>query len=196
MQQSGLRERSKARRRDAIEVAGLRLFTEHGYSGTTLADIAEAAEVSPRTVSMYFPTKLDIALGFTNRGCERLTEALEARQSSQTVVGVLDAFLQKEDQSLDKERKQLVADMMAANPSLPALRTPSVERLIAAVRRALAADLGLPEDHFKTRLGVATLFGVLEAHSSAHLDENTTTSTRRIALDFLAAALATIRATP
>jgi len=29
------------------------LFAERGYDSTTIADIAEAAEVAPRTVAMY-----------------------------------------------------------------------------------------------------------------------------------------------
>ena len=51
----------------------LDLFARNGYSGTTIAQIAEAAEVSPRTVSTYFPAKEDIvfdineALSFDGR---------------------------------------------------------------------------------------------------------------------------------
>ena len=62
MAEIGLRERSKARRRAAIIRAAYELFAERGYDATTVADIAEAAEVAPRTVAMYFPAKQDIAL--------------------------------------------------------------------------------------------------------------------------------------
>ena len=53
----GLRERSKARRRALIIQTAMRLFAERGYTHTTVADIAEAAELAPRTVAGYFPTK-------------------------------------------------------------------------------------------------------------------------------------------
>ncbi len=52
MAQTGLRERSKARRRTAIIRAAYELFAERGYDATTVADIAEAAEVAPRTGAM------------------------------------------------------------------------------------------------------------------------------------------------
>ena len=45
-----LRERKKARIREAIIDAALELFEQKGYDATTVEDIAMAAEVSPRHV--------------------------------------------------------------------------------------------------------------------------------------------------
>ena len=59
---AGLRERKKAKTRAAIREHALRLFREQGYSGTTVEQIAEAAEVSPATFYRYFPTKEDVVL--------------------------------------------------------------------------------------------------------------------------------------
>ncbi|MFD5763974.1 TetR family transcriptional regulator, partial [Streptomyces sp. NPDC127044] len=61
MMSDGLRERSKARRREAIVRAAYELFAERGFDATTIADIAAAAEVSPRTVTLYFPSNLELA---------------------------------------------------------------------------------------------------------------------------------------
>ena len=49
--ESSLRERKKAKTRAKIVEEALRLFADQGYHQTTIAQIAEASEVSPRTVS-------------------------------------------------------------------------------------------------------------------------------------------------
>src|SRR5438874_10103436 len=56
----GLRERKKQRTRLRIVDVATRLFSEQGYQQTTLAQIAEEAEVALSTFFNYFPTKPDI----------------------------------------------------------------------------------------------------------------------------------------
>jgi AcrR family transcriptional regulator len=53
----GLRERKKARTRAAISAAAIAMFLDRGYDEVSVAEIAEAAEVSKRTLFAYFPTK-------------------------------------------------------------------------------------------------------------------------------------------
>lgn len=56
----GLRERKKQRTRRLLVEAAARLFSEQGYAETTVAEIAAAAEVSPKTLFSYFAGKSDI----------------------------------------------------------------------------------------------------------------------------------------
>src|ERR1700722_697073 len=84
--EQGLRERSKARRRDAIIRAAYTLFAERGYDATTVSDIAAAAEVSPRTVAMYFPSKQDIALSRFTAAADSLTADIRARGDGERVA--------------------------------------------------------------------------------------------------------------
>ena len=56
----GLRERKKARTREALQGRGHGAVHPPGFDGTTVEEIAEACEVSPRTFFRYFPTKEDV----------------------------------------------------------------------------------------------------------------------------------------
>ncbi|OKL54158.1 hypothetical protein BSZ39_05730 [Bowdeniella nasicola] len=59
----GRREENKRRTRAALHEAAIRLVAERGLDEVTTAQIAEAAEVSPRTFFNYFPTKDDALTG-------------------------------------------------------------------------------------------------------------------------------------
>ena len=58
----GRRERHKARTRAQLQAAARRLFAEQGYAATTVQQIAEAADVSERTLFRYFESKEDLLL--------------------------------------------------------------------------------------------------------------------------------------
>ncbi len=58
----GLRERKKQRTHAAISDAAITLFLEHGFTRVSVAQVAEAAEVSKRTLFAYFPTKEDLVV--------------------------------------------------------------------------------------------------------------------------------------
>jgi AcrR family transcriptional regulator len=59
---TGLRERKKARTRDAIADAAISMFLDRGYDHVSVADVAAAAEVSKPTLFRYFATKEDLIL--------------------------------------------------------------------------------------------------------------------------------------
>ncbi|MFD7406376.1 TetR/AcrR family transcriptional regulator [Streptomyces sp. NPDC059866] len=68
----GLRELKKQRTRAAISEAAITLFLEHGFNQVSVAQVAEAAEVSKRTLFAYFPTKEDLVV---HRLADHETEA-------------------------------------------------------------------------------------------------------------------------
>jgi len=152
----GLRERSKARRRAAIIRAAYELFAERGYDATTVADIAEAAEVSPRTVAMYFPAKQDIALSRFSDGVASLADAIRDRRPGETLHDVFGRWLlTSQTEPGERELYRLARRMFAANPDLGALRT---ARMTAAVREGaamIAADTGSAPDAIGPRLSAA-----------------------------------------
>ncbi|MFT9165604.1 TetR/AcrR family transcriptional regulator [Komagataeibacter saccharivorans] len=74
----GLRERKQARVRSTLIAEAMRLFSTQGYDQTTVDEIAEAAEVSRRTLFRMFETKGDIVLAWTKGMTQTLTDALAA----------------------------------------------------------------------------------------------------------------------
>ena len=100
-ERTGLRERKKRRTRHAIATAALRLFAERGYEETTIADIAAAADVSPRTFFSYFPSKEDVVFAEVDdrlaEVAERLADRIPGESPIQTirrgVVDVLEAIV-------------------------------------------------------------------------------------------------------
>jgi AcrR family transcriptional regulator len=59
---SGLRERQKVERRQAISKAAIELFERQGFQNTTIEQIANQAGVSAPTVFKYFGNKQEIIL--------------------------------------------------------------------------------------------------------------------------------------
>ena len=45
-----------------LVAAASALFVERGYAATTLADVAEHADIAPRTLYLHFPTKAELLL--------------------------------------------------------------------------------------------------------------------------------------
>jgi AcrR family transcriptional regulator len=82
----GLRERKKARTREAIVDAALELFERNGFEATTVEDIAAAADVSPRTFFRYFDAKADVVLARNNEKGEGLDLAIAARPADEPPI--------------------------------------------------------------------------------------------------------------
>src|SRR6476660_6904445 len=88
----GLRERKKQQTRDRIAREALQLFAERGYDETTLADIAEAADVASRTIFAYFESKEDIVLCKELTFLDTLKRMLDERPAGTTTVDALREF--------------------------------------------------------------------------------------------------------
>lgn len=68
---SGLCERQKAERRQAISKAAIELFERQGFQNTTIEQIASQAGVSPPTVFKYFGNKQEIILEILHHADQR-----------------------------------------------------------------------------------------------------------------------------
>ena len=160
MTDTSLRERSKARRRAAIERAAWELFAERGYEATTIPDIAELAEVAPRTVTLYFPNKADLVLGHVRSAAGRREEALAAGQDT---IEALRAWLVAEFEAVDGPTAAALCRVFAANPLLRGLQTVELAGAVERGRRALARELGLSDGALVVQLLTGAIVGALSA---------------------------------
>jgi AcrR family transcriptional regulator len=151
----GLRERKKQQTRETIARVALRLFADHGYDKTTLADIAEAADVSPRTIFSYYESKEDILFCQEGEFLEQLKERLEQRPVGTTTVDAIREFIASipppDEQAM--LRKQIVAN----NPALQMKIRAHLGQLEPLLTESIAKDLDAGPDDIRPPLLAASI---------------------------------------
>lgn len=89
MTEAGLRERKKQRTRCALTDAAFRLFGHKGFTATTIDEIADAVDISPRTFFRYFASKEDVVLSLLDQQLRELVAALGRRPPTEPVLTAL-----------------------------------------------------------------------------------------------------------
>src|ERR1700758_4802580 len=127
-EQPDRQERRKRRTRQAIQTAALELFAERGYRETTINDIAERADVAPRTVTVHFPAKEELLLDAEPFTLDTLSERLSARRPHESALDALRdwmattmAELEPGASDLDKrfwQRRAVRAHIINSEPEL------------------------------------------------------------------------------
>lgn len=157
---AGLRERKRRRTFEAIHRAGMRLFAERGYGDVTVADIADAAEVSRATVFTYYPAKEEIVLGDAPLAIESLRAAL-TQAGDAPVVETVREWVRSLTGWVEEDlllQRRLAAEV----PAVAAARSRVVGAIEAVIAEALARELG-PERALAARLAAGSLTAALEA---------------------------------
>lgn len=67
---AGIRDQKKKETRQSIMDAAIRLFGEQGYEGTSIEDLAAAANIGKGTIYGYFATKQEIFQAFCDEEIE------------------------------------------------------------------------------------------------------------------------------
>ncbi|MEU6242725.1 TetR/AcrR family transcriptional regulator [Streptomyces sp. NPDC047024] len=174
----GLRERKKQRTREAISGAAISLFLEHGFNKVSVAQVAEAAEVSKRTLFAYFPTKEDLVVHRLADHETELARVVRARVSgTDPLSAVREHFLKglRERDPItglnDLPPVRRLHRMILDAPSLVS----RMERFKTVAERALAEALretaGVPE--LTARLAAVQIAGVHWALAQDNADRMT-----------------------
>jgi AcrR family transcriptional regulator len=117
----GLRERKKERTRAELTDAAFRLFAERGFDETTIEDIVEQVEVSPRTFFRYFDSKEDVVIGFFDDMGLELRAMLAARPADEPPFVALGAALGSLIDLYEEQADRVIAAKRLARET-PAIR--------------------------------------------------------------------------
>jgi AcrR family transcriptional regulator len=161
----GLRERKKQRTREQIIEAAMGLFAERGYHATTIADIATAADVAPRTFFSYFPSKEAVVFHNVDRDLDGLASALRDRLPGETVFDALrrwvdamfDDWMGDEDEALLRKR------LCREDEGLNNFQGGVMARIQELLVEAIADDLDEPQDALRPRLVAAAAIAAMSS---------------------------------
>src|SRR5262245_40919459 len=161
---ASLRERKKARTREAIIDAALDLFERNGYDNTTVEDIAAAAEVSPRTFFRYFDSKLDLVMTRTDSHSDDFGPLLADRPPGEGLLEALRAVLLSQlDAQMEDPLVLREFQVMLGTPSLRNMAREHFYEEEAGLVQGVAAHLGLDEDDLSAHVIGSMIAGALWA---------------------------------
>lgn len=193
MAEAGIRERKKRRTREAIVDAGTRLFAEHGYEATTVAQIAAAADIAPRTFFTYFETKEQLLFPESDARIDAALAAIGSRRPDEPPVDVLlrslDDVLTASDEMVG-DRARLRLKLMTEAPRVHAYGLQLQARAQRQITEHLQAAYPDLEDVTASAL-VGAFIGAAAAAASAlgEGDDQRTDPTRTRLRQAVAAAL-------
>lgn len=159
---------------EILETA-LRLFTEHGYDETTIAQIAREVGVSQRTLFRYFGAKEDLLGGNQHRFGQVLADTISEQpveagvwQALRAGVAAVLALHESREQAL--ERFRLLHNTASLRAGYLEKRLRFQEDLLPLIEARMDAAVGRTGP--RARAVIATVFACLDAASMAWVDND------------------------
>lgn len=167
MTSTGLRARKKQQTREAIHNAAMRLFAEKGFEGTTVAAIAEAADVSTRTFFSYFPSKEEVVFAKFETAFADFDRALRERPAGVDALQTLRTWIDQIAREFadDLEPTRVRARLKRESPAVAARDLGHTRRFERRLAEAVGEDLGEPADALRPRLVAAAAVAALQTSS-------------------------------
>lgn len=196
MQHPGLRERKKQQTRDAIVRSAMELFAERGFDATTIADIAAAADIAPRTFFGYFPSKEAVVFHDFDELFEDFSARLRDRSPGETAFAALRAWIVELISAAERDGDDPRDCLIATTPSLEAHDRANMARFNEVLTTCVAEDLGVAPDSLRAQMVAAASIAAMESMRS--LKERDSTPEHALAvmdevLLFLEGGLAALR---
>lgn len=140
----GLRERKKARSRQALADAALQLFMSRGFDAVTVAEIADAAEVSVTTLFSYFPSKEALLFDREAEVDAGLVAVVRDRPAEQDILDAVRDYLlaQAPWDPAVREQYHQFRQLVRTSPALTSYWQTMWTRHADTLAMAIAADRG------------------------------------------------------
>ena len=145
-----------------------------------VADVADAAGVSEKTVYNYFPTKESLVFDREEEITARIVDALRSRDPSVSPVEALRAMMEGEQRRHGPVPAgavwmlQAFEQLLADTPALVAARRAMTNRIVTAVAETLAEGLELDPQDPEPQIVARSLIGLWEVNEtsmSRHLED-------------------------
>jgi AcrR family transcriptional regulator len=168
----GLRERKKRLMHQLISDTATHMFLERGFDEVTVAEVAQACDISEKTVYNYFPTKESLLLDREDAMAASLRLALGPDGPAQTpvegVLGILDRDLAEIKGYLvdagpavaSLSSFQRFTDLIDSTPSLRAAQRDMMDRLVQVAAEAMAARAGVSAEDPEPQIAAHALLGL------------------------------------
>lgn len=156
-----------------ITRSAMRLADEHGLDGFTMDDLAEAAQVSRRTLFNYFPSKVDAVLGDWPVLDQAAVDTFCAGGPSGDLVvdlrNLVAPLLDTKD--VDRETITLSRRILVANPRLLSAVHVRHEAMSAEVVAHIVTREGAAFSRPRAKVAVALLAAVFHSAIDNYLDD-------------------------
>ncbi len=192
---ASLREKHAAETRQKILDEATALFIDQGFEATTIHEIAERADVSPRTFFRYFPTKEALLFHDLEERLDKIRDWIEQRPPGESPAQMLIAALCATVGEIEStpEQRALIVRLLSERPSLRSYqRTTIIERMEQQVTATLARRSGLDVHDRGLRALVAAISACFDVALRDWIEHGTAGTFDAVFLDTVAVVAAAI----
>lgn len=147
---NSLRERKKIKMREELVEAAFKLFVQKGFDNTTVNDIADLADVSPRTFFRYFSCKEDVVLDYELVEYDEIITMLKSRPANESILIALRKSSVNVTRSceegaygIDPNRFKTLRDLIRNHPSIRAKNNEILQSKKQLLTELIAKKMGV-----------------------------------------------------
>ena len=167
-----LRERKKRLTREAIFAAARVLFSERGFNDVTVAEIADAANISVKTLFTYIGSKEELLFSGRPTVLDAVVEAVRNRKLAQTpLVAAGQALLAAVDDNDQDKNIDAFLRMAASGPAARSRLRALWDETEDALTEALAAGKDGPRELAARRLTAAQIMVLVRTVTSTEVSD-------------------------